>query len=63
MWASQVRSNSSPEAAPEGQAAPDVASEWWRAGGGGGGQQTLTALEVIKPLMRQDLERRSDQVG
>ncbi|CAM9463532.1 unnamed protein product, partial [Laminaria digitata] len=56
-----VRSNSCPEAAPECQGAADVASEWWRAGGGGGGQQTLTALEVIKPLMRQDLERRSDQ--
>ncbi|CAM9692753.1 unnamed protein product, partial [Ectocarpus sp. 4 AP-2014] len=43
------------------------ASDWWRAGEGGPadaarvGQQTLMALEVVKPLMRQDLERLSDQ--
>ncbi|CBJ27738.1 conserved unknown protein [Ectocarpus siliculosus] len=43
------------------------ASDWWRAGEGGpadaarAGQQTLMALEVVKPLMRQDLERLSDQ--
>ncbi|CAB1112063.1 unnamed protein product [Ectocarpus sp. CCAP 1310/34] len=43
------------------------ASDWWRAGEWGpadaarAGQQTLMALEVVKPLLRQDLERLSDQ--
>ncbi|CAM9632242.1 unnamed protein product, partial [Ectocarpus sp. 12 AP-2014] len=45
------------------------ASDWWRAGEGGPadaarvGQQILMALEVVKPLMRQDLERLSDQAS
>lgn len=45
------------------------ASDWWRAGEGApadtarAGQQTLMALEVVKPLMRQDLERLSDQAS
>ncbi|CAN0149398.1 unnamed protein product, partial [Scytosiphon promiscuus] len=61
----------------QGKNEDDGASEWWRAGDkssmagaagataaggvGGVGQQALMALEVVKPLMVQDLERLSDQ--
>lgn len=65
-------------AAAAGAAAVEVGEEddWWRAGDksgvagvsggsaavGGVGHQALMALEVVKPLMDQDLERLSDQV-
>lgn len=58
--ASQVRGNGYTEGAQEGKG--PVETEWWRAGGRGAGSQPLVALEVIKPLMRQDLERLSDKV-
>lgn len=58
------------------EAEEDDDTEWWRAGDGGGtagtaaggggfvGQQhALMALEVLKPLMDQDLERLPDQVS
>lgn len=63
MWASQVKGTTYSERNPE---SPDDdmedASEWWRGGGRRYGQQPLMALEVVKPLMAQDLERLSDQV-
>lgn len=65
LWVSQVRGTGHADGAtPWGDDSTDAASEWWRAGGGGesGRQQTLIALEVVKPLMPQDLERLSDQV-
>lgn len=64
LWASQVRGYGYADPVPDSQGAEaDVASEWWRAGGARGGQHPLMALEVVKPLMRQDLERLSDQAS
>lgn len=52
------------ETAPDGLGpASESISEWWRGGSGSIEQQPLFALEVLKPLMQQDLERLSDQVS
>lgn len=69
--AARDRSPAATATAAAVDAEEDDDTEWWRAGDGGGaateggvvGQQhTLMALEVVKPLMDQDLERLSDQV-
>lgn len=40
----------------------DDAAAWWRGGEGGDGYGPLISSEVLKPLMREDLERLPDQV-
>ena len=64
LWASQLRGIGDAEGAPpkKTEGAADVSSEWWRAGGAGG-EAAIMALEVIKPLMPQDLERLPDQAS
>lgn len=64
---SQVRGSGLGEPAPPegvGMGTGGVEDDWWRAGGGGSGgsEMALMALEVLKPMMPQDLERLSDQV-
>lgn len=62
LWTSQVRGYALGEPVPEGLGTGETGDEWWRAGGGGSGEMPLMALEVLKPLLQQDLDRLSDKV-